>query len=47
MEPIEKALRKDKGLLEMFGGVIGILPTCEITDNEIYSKNHPWDWLNE
>ncbi len=50
-EPIEKSLRKDSWEywdVDEFGpAVIGVFEACAIDDNDQYSRNHPWDWMNE
>ncbi len=51
-EPIDKSLRKDAweyvGVAEKTGyPIIGVFEACDINDNELYSQNHQWDWMNE
>ncbi len=50
-EPIEKSLRKDAWEywdVDEFGpAVIGVFEACAINDNDQYSQNHQWDWMNE
>ncbi len=44
-EPIEKSLRKDYTPIRFMP--IGVLTYCDLSDRELYTSGHPWDWRNE